>query len=136
MKGTFGEKLVYLMDMRQLSYRALTDQLGINKDQFTRWKQGAARPQWSNVLKLADFFRVDPHSLADPGLDLRFMAPEIIPDREECEPDEQKEPITYTAGYLSSLEEELINQFRSLSTLDQMDVIRYLLNLRDQRAEK
>ena len=129
MKGTFAGKLAYLMNERHLSYRALTAQLGINKDQFTRWSQGT-KPQWSNVIKLADFFGVDPYSLSDPGLDLKYVTAEegykVVDFNTGDKPDPRE------TKDMTEMEQELLNQFRALSALNQMDALRYILNLRDK----
>ena len=123
MKGSFPDKLSYLLNERQLSRRQFLIDLGLNKNQFHRWEQGTP-PMSRTVSSIADYFMVTPVSLTDPERDIEytFTATPVTPDMSLL-------PLTEQEKYI-------LNMYREVSPTTQMRMAQAIMNLYDKENEQ
>ena len=55
---TIVDRLLKLMDERNLKPAQITRELGISGSSFTDWKKGKGSPSLDIILKFADYFNV------------------------------------------------------------------------------
>ena len=116
MKGSFIEKLNYLLDEKQVSKRQFAEDLGINKNQLRRWETGSNAPMKRTVQVIADYFMVVPQSLVDPERNIEYTYVET--------------PITADMSFLPLSEQEklLLTMFRESSATTQFKMIQAVMN--------
>ena len=59
-----------LVDERDMSKQAFCDTLGFSRSSFINWKKQNSLPNADTVIKIADFFKVDPKWLITGNIDL------------------------------------------------------------------
>ena len=67
---TFADKLKQLREENELSQMQLAAQTGIAKRSIVQYEQGSLTPRGKNLLRIADFFRIDPAVLTDDSAEL------------------------------------------------------------------
>lgn len=122
MKGSFVDKIAYLLNERQISKTQFAKDLGLNKNQYHRWELGMV-PQSRTVKMIADYFMVVPASLIDPDRDIEHTFVEKATDD------------LYTFLPLSEQEKSLLAMYRDVSAQTQMRMIQALMNLYDKENE-
>lgn len=60
---TFGEKISDLRKQKMLSQKELGDILGVSNKAVSKWETGEAVPQMKTILKISEYFSVDPTEL-------------------------------------------------------------------------
>jgi transcriptional regulator with XRE-family HTH domain len=78
--AAFCRSLDFLMRRAGLSGKALSQELGIPESTISRWRSGARLPHRSTLLRLAEYFAVDPELMITPGMLPVPMTPIILDD--------------------------------------------------------
>ncbi|WP_438497112.1 helix-turn-helix domain-containing protein [Paenibacillus sp. IHBB 3054] len=58
-----GKKLIELRERTGLSQYEVAERLGIQRARYNSWEQDIANPRTPMIIKIADFFEVDPNEL-------------------------------------------------------------------------
>lgn len=119
MKGTFGEKLMYLLNEKGITKTKFTEELSLGINQIRRWETGEYAPTRRTVQTIADYFCVVPESLTDPERDIEYtyVARELDSD--------------FAFLPLSAQERQVLSKMRELSETNQMRVVQTVFNLFD-----
>lgn len=124
----FYDNYVRLCNSVKKTPSAVAREIGIAKPTVSRWKNGS-KPNSSTLLKVADYFGVEPSDLmdnilwmtaSDDGLEHAKKAIEDFEIQSAMEKvfKEEEKPAGQTADGLDELEDDLIKAFRRLP--DQM----------------
>jgi transcriptional regulator with XRE-family HTH domain len=124
MKGTFIEKLLYLMQEKNITRAKLCEDLKFGVNQVRMWEKGAHFPTARTVQMIADYFGVTADSLTDPEKEIvyTYVAKDAYADFEFLP--------------LSDQEKEILSAYRSMTAKEQMRLIQSIMNICDGEVQE
>ncbi len=80
-KITVGEKIAYARKKRGVSQNDLSQMLGVDRQQLSRWETGTRNPKRDTLEKISDLLKIDSGYFSDfsnnVNLDLFFLEDEV-----------------------------------------------------------
>ena len=87
----FGENLKHLRKMKKLSQEVLAEKVGVSRQSVSKWENGEAYPEMSNILALCSIFHCKINDLVNDNItDLNSLDDEIKMSIVKFKEEEQK----------------------------------------------
>ena len=87
----FGENLKHLRKMKKLSQEVLAERVGVSRQSVSKWENGEAYPEMSNILALCSIFHCKINDLVNDNItDLNSLDDEIKMSVVKFKKEEQK----------------------------------------------
>lgn len=119
MKGTFIEKVLFLLKERGLTKTKFSNDLKLGVNQLRNWEKGEYEPTPRTVRMIADYFLVTEDSLTDPEKDLEYTYTHT----------EVNQDFSFLP--LSEQERCILTLWRNLSVQGQMRAAQAIMNIAD-----
>ncbi len=68
----FYDKLIYLIDERNISKNKLLTDLKLNRNSIQNWQKQGSKPRTETMAQIADYFNVSAESLANDDMELEY----------------------------------------------------------------
>ena len=112
MKAKFADRLIEVMDEKDISVSELSRKTGINKSSISRYRKENYNPGKKNFFILADVLGVNPAWLAGEDAPKSPYSSSLF-DIEPWEKEWYKNPLSSRSDTLSDTESHLISAFRA-----------------------
>ena len=102
---TFGKRLKYLREKRELTQQKLAELLSVNRDALAKWETDKALPDINMVRDIAQFYQVSADYLIgkdDQAFETR-VTELILKNKDVLGPKEQEFLLEFIANYLKTV---------------------------------
>ena len=112
----FYEKLISLIDERGITQRQFIKELNLNSSAIQNWRRQGSKPRPETLKMIAEYFRVDKHSLETDGIPLARLSDD---ETAYLSGGEKSNPALFQRMYAIEdkyiMTEEMIGQFSQIS---------------------